>query len=97
MRTPVLVADAEIVANLLVNDPGEWKLIGTGELERFNTMNQTAYRIRHGQTRAFQRPGGRFEAKATCATNRPDPIAPVELTARWVPDASPTGAAASLH
>jgi hypothetical protein len=94
-RERVLIEPAETVAKKLRASPGVWHLIATGELADARILAQTAYRIRQNYRpdrqgilrglRAFAADNrGEFEAISTADQRRPNQIAPVELSARWV-------------
>jgi hypothetical protein len=94
-RDRVLIEPAETVAKKLRASPGVWHLIATGELEDARILAQTAYRIRQNYRpdrrgiprglRAFAADDrGEFEAISTADQRRPNQIAPVEMSARYV-------------
>ena len=68
--------------------PGQWFLVATSGLARRRVLTQTAFRIRHGLLTDFSAGrDGRFEATVIAARSRPDQVADVEVSARWMPTA----------
>ena len=87
-RPHVLLYPNPEVAAWLREHPGEWFLVATGERERRRVLTQTAFRIRHGLLADFSvGHDGRFEAVASADKSRPDQVADVEVSARFVPSA----------
>lgn len=87
-REPVLSGDAEQIAAFLREHAGEWYLISPVPCpkSRAGVIKQTAHRIRRGKLAAFPlSDAGRWEVSMTAADDRPDAVAEVEMTARWVP------------
>jgi hypothetical protein len=89
VRQRVLNDDPDRIVSVLRTNPNSWYVIATGPSERLSTLSQTGYRIRRGDYRAFgpkRNPGGRFEV---VTSSDPSVVReePVELFARWVPDA----------
>lgn len=74
------------MARKLRADPGEWFLVGVGELDRARVFSQTANRIKRGELEDFRKTSaGGFEATSTADKSRKDQVAEVELFARFVP------------
>lgn len=81
------------IAQYLRDHPGGWYLVAGRELDKLPLLRQTAYRIRHGLMEDFPTDtDGRYEARLTARKGRREPVAPVELTARFVPTGSDPGA-----
>lgn len=84
-RRPVLAEPAEDVAKKLKDNPGKWHLIASGGWDRRGVFSQTAYRIRQGTTKGFERTdAGTFETQVSTDTTVAERTAPVELFARWL-------------
>lgn len=84
----MLGGDALEIAEFLREHEGEWYLISPVPCprSRVSVIKQTAHRIRRGKLAAFPLSDeGRWEVRTTAAEDRPDPVAEVEMTARWVP------------
>lgn len=85
-RAHVLLHPNPEIAEFLRAHPGEWYLVATGKREERRVLTQTAYRIRNAKLADFAvGPGEQFQARATADRRRPDPLADVEVYARFLP------------
>jgi hypothetical protein len=84
-RSQVLFEPFDVVAETALNTPGQWFLVGGGDMDRYGVFSQTAYRIRRGQIAAFADPkGGTWEVQVS-TDKRVDRDYPVEVYLRFLP------------
>jgi hypothetical protein len=90
-RSHVLIKPNAKIAEELKASPGQWFIVGVGEKSQQKVLSQTAYRINlnyidgRGLRDFAADKSGRFVAVSTADSNRPDPVAEVELRAVWLP------------